>query len=208
MGKIALALVTILGVLALALLAQEPRAGRPSVGLSKRDLPALPRVDVAATMSLPDVVGEERTTVELFEADALHVVEPCNHMALSTELEALRKENARLRRELLRCEHRDDQPLAALLQLPEVKTLSDEDLRRLQILLEEWPVIFQPGEPTWLAERLRADDWQTFARTANEAIIAYLGPSRLLRELPEQKVVALREWYSEPGEWEAIFGRR
>lgn len=50
-------------------------------------------------------------------------------------------------------------------------------------LLLMYPVVLQPHEGLWVAERIKKNDWKTFADTIDEALFQYLGEARLRQEL-------------------------
>jgi hypothetical protein len=57
-----------------------------------------------------------------------------------------------------------------------VDVVPDEaTLLRMAQLLHDYPVELQPEDGLWLVDRIRLDDWYTFAPTVDEAIAAYFG---------------------------------
>ena len=112
--------------------------------------------------------------------------------ALARELEA---DNQALRERIAYLEalvrHPENDPVGSFLRMPEWEQLEDEQRRFIKALLEhEFPVVLLPGEPTWLAERYRLDDW---GEDITVAMILYFGPERLERELPPEPLKALHD---------------
>ena len=98
--------------------------------------------------------------------------------------------------------HPEDDPVGSFLRMPEWEQLGDEQRRFIKALLEhEYPVVLLPGEPTWLAERDRLDDWLNYGESFTEAVVLYFGPERLERELPPAPLKDLHDSYPE------LFGR-
>ena len=58
--------------------------------------------------------------------------------------------------------------------------------------LVAYPVVLQPHEGLWLAERIVKDDWKLWAPTVDEAIFTYLGEARLQRELTPSQLEACK----------------
>lgn len=74
-----------------------------------------------------------------------------------------------------------------------------ETVQYLSEYLAPYPVELSPQEGRWVIGRIEADDWRAWGPTLDEALIIYLGPARLVSELPAAKVAALREEWSEEG---------
>lgn len=72
-------------------------------------------------------------------------------------------------------------------------------LRSVAGLLYRFPVEVTREEGLWFAERFELNDWKTYGDTIEEAAIVFLGPDRLARELPEDRLAELREDWSEEG---------
>lgn len=72
-------------------------------------------------------------------------------------------------------------------------------LRLLSEYLRAYPVELQPAEGLWVAERILEDDWELWGPTIDEAIILFLGPTRLVAELSEDRLQELREFWAEEG---------
>lgn len=120
--------------------------------------------------------------------------------ALETERKALREQVAFLQLALLREQNPEATPLGAFLHSEEAEAIPEEQIRvHVREWLERFPVFLRPGEATWIAERERIDDWLQFGRTAQLAVIHFLGINRLKAELPEERLAELREYYEEEG---------
>jgi len=72
-------------------------------------------------------------------------------------------------------------------------------LEQIKVWLDVIPVFLRPGEATWIAERRIARDWQRYGRNFEDAFILFLGPDRLIAELPPERLAELREDYAEEG---------
>jgi hypothetical protein len=72
---------------------------------------------------------------------------------------------------------------------------SPDVVRRMSEMLRPYPVQLGIAEGTWIAERIVKGDWATFGATIDEALISFLGPARLSRELPPMKLAeVVSDW--------------
>jgi hypothetical protein len=75
-----------------------------------------------------------------------------------------------------------------------------ETLRTMAYLLAEYPgVRLAVEEGLWIAERVKAKDWKSWAPTIDEALIMMLGADRIAREVPPTKLEELREDWQDEG---------
>jgi hypothetical protein len=82
---------------------------------------------------------------------------------------------------------------------------SEPDLNMLAGYLAEWPVEVSTAEGLWIAERSKADDWLTYGPTADEAVLTFLGPKRVLAAVEKaspERAAMLRELYAAEGYFE------
>lgn len=86
-----------------------------------------------------------------------------------------------------------------LAELPEDLRPGEDTVRRLAEHMEAYPVELSEQEGLWVSERIEAKDWKNWGPTIDEALIVYLGPDRLVRELPEEALASLREEWREEG---------
>jgi hypothetical protein len=86
-----------------------------------------------------------------------------------------------------------------LATLQETERPERETLKQLAWLLAPYPVDITREEGLWLTERITLNDWATWGASIDEAIILFLGPDRLARELPIERVTQLRADWQEEG---------
>lgn len=72
-------------------------------------------------------------------------------------------------------------------------------LHRVAEYLRPYPVELSIEEGLWIADRIESDDWRMYGPTIDEALITFLGPIRLSRDLPEDALRSLREEWAEEG---------
>jgi len=148
--------------------------------------------------------GSERTAA-VAEA-VLPEVDPCAELAEAlTASDAARvaaeQEAQELRDQVAQLQHPEDTPYGAFLRSYEASEITDPDLRRdIEAWLQVFPIILRPGEATWIVERETANDWRSYSLTAKAAIIKFLGPQRLLAELPPERAAELRDDYADDDE--------
>jgi len=71
-------------------------------------------------------------------------------------------------------------------------------LRVMADVLRPYPVELTAADGLWVAERIEAKDWLEWGESADEAIIAFLGPNRIAAEVPPDALERLRqEWAAE-----------
>ncbi len=105
--------------------------------------------------------------------------------------------------------HPDDSPWGAFLQSDEAEFITDPEIRAdLEGLLGVVEVYLEPGEATWIAGRIRADDWIQFYNhtgLARTVLLQYFGPERCYRDMPPNKKLKDRiRGQSFEKEWLAI----
>lgn len=66
-------------------------------------------------------------------------------------------------------------------------------------MLEEYPVRMTEAEAAWIGERTRLNDWKQYAPTISEAVIQFLGATRIASEVAPGTLAQLREDWSEEG---------
>lgn len=79
------------------------------------------------------------------------------------------------------------------------RTTEAELLQEMVLCLEDYPVQLLHTEALWMMERIRKDDWLDWGPFPEQAIVLFLGPERLKRELTEEQLAPLREYWSEEG---------
>ena len=68
-------------------------------------------------------------------------------------------------------------------------------LKLMGYALEVYPVELTVAEGLWVADRCKQQDWKTYGTTLDEAMIRFLRPDRLRRELPPSLSAAMAtEW--------------
>ena len=168
-----------------------PSDALPSLDITVRDrAPASAEEDDTLSMG-----PEPQETVQLRDRVQL----------LEQTVADLESENAQLRQALLLAQYPADSPWGHALRMPEIEAIADDKVRSSirSWLEEDFPILVQPGELTWIAERERSGDWKRFAPTMTEAMVIYLGPERLLREMPDgERMDELLAKYPQ------LFGRR
>ncbi len=111
-------------------------------------------------------------------------------------IEKLNTTLARVIRERDRFKFPMNTPYGAFLAGYEANEITDPYvLAGIESWLRQFPVILQPGEATWIAERIAAKDWGQYGRTPEVALILFLGPDRLIAELPPARIAELRTYY-------------
>jgi hypothetical protein len=76
---------------------------------------------------------------------------------------------------------------------------SNEVISKMEDALANYTVTLASHEGLWLAERFKQNDWRVHGPTVDEVIILYLGPQRILREVPQSVGDALRVEWAEEG---------
>lgn len=112
--------------------------------------------------------------------------------ALRVELALAREEIRRLKVDLYAMHTLEpDTPFARWLgtQLPEDRP-TGRHFRALRDVMNSYPIEWSEAEGLWLLERLTCDDWPE--ETADLSIVRFLGPARLMRELPQYQAAKLR----------------
>ena len=110
----------------------------------------------------------------------------------------LNKKLAAATQELERLQFPESTPYGAFLSSPEAGDIKDPIvLARIEDWLRQFPVFLWPGEATWIAERTVNRDWGLYGPTSEEALIMFLGPARLVAELPPTRMAELRAYYAE-----------
>tara|TARA_R110000851_G_scaffold268071_2_gene420669 strand:+ start:3301 stop:3951 length:651 start_codon:yes stop_codon:yes gene_type:complete len=171
--------------------AAPPEAAATTLQLVGEDAahrtPVEPPLDVEPLDPCADVRSE--LAVALAERDAL--VDQRN--ALRWKLTASMT--------LLEDEEHPDTPFGAFVHSFDGEQMTDAtDRDQVKTWLREFPVILNPGEGQWIADRRRHKDWEAYGRNFERALIAYLGPARLAAELSPERVAELRLYYAdEPG---------
>lgn len=144
-------------------------------------------IDVAVTPAgTPDVVAEVTPGDETSEL-----------LELRREVSRLRARVEWLEIELELCGSEVTKgPVARwLATIDEAERPTVDERRRMAEALARYPVELTPSEGLWILERIRAKDWKTYGPTVDEALILFLGPARLMRELDPVSADALRaEW--------------
>jgi hypothetical protein len=145
----------------------------------------------------PSLQGDQEAE---FASDTV-VVAQDRIRVLEEALAASERERAALQQELDWCRFPEDSPWGHALRLGELDAFDERTLRSTRSFIEEvCPVLLQPGEAAWIATRCRDEDWRVWGDTAVGAAIRFLGPERLLRELPsEQAEILLRDYPEEFG---------
>ena len=150
----------------------------------------------APSARTPAEVGDDPCASLTAELEA----ERAARTAAEQEAAKLRKELAELTRELNALKFPEDTPYGAFLASPEAEEITDLETRRaIKAWLDEFPVFLRPGEATWIAARDAANDWQAFGRSAQEALVYFLGPSRLAEEMPLDKLLEDYLWDEDYG---------
>lgn len=174
--------------------AEAERAPAIELEASKQRTAATVTIDVAVTPAgTPDVAAEvapgEAATAE------------------TSELLELRREVARLRARVEWLEVELDLCGSEVTKGPVARWLANvaeadrptlAERRTMAEILAGYPVELTTSEGLWVLERIRAKDWKTYGPTIDEALILFLGPARLMRELDPVRADALRaEWTGE-----------
>lgn len=175
-------------------------------------MPALPATlsngdDVMSRRVAPRTASAQSDSQDRHHAPASDEDDGAELAVVRAELERAREECRRVEQELDECRHPGTSPLGAFVRLPEYATMSDSSREYIRSMLDDLPVRLQPGEGAWIAERVERDDWKLFAKTTNETLIGFLGPGRVLAEMPPELVRELRERYSDE-KWLRLFGNR
>lgn len=74
-----------------------------------------------------------------------------------------------------------------------------ETLHRMAEALRPYPVQLSPAEGLWIAERIQQDDWKAWGPTVDEALIAFLGPTRIAWEVGPDHLATLQAKWAEEG---------
>ncbi len=72
-------------------------------------------------------------------------------------------------------------------------------LESMQRWIEHYPVLLSAAETAWIADRDARSDWLEFAPTSDQAVIAFLGTTRLAQELPAWRLDELKQLWPEVG---------
>lgn len=174
-----------------------------------------PAVEEMPEPSPPDLVSAKarevaRTSVQIEQTKPV-AEDPC--ASVRAELDAaivvsnehektiaqLNRKLAAALRELGRLKYDETTPYGAFLASYEADEINAPYLLyAIEDWLREFPVFLLPGEATWIVERTAADDWGLYGQSCQEAVILFLGPDRLVAELPETRLAELRaEWAEE-----------
>lgn len=173
-----------------------------------------PPVERVAESSTPDLTlaaheGARTPVVEVAQTESV-TEDPC--ASVQTELDSvivacgerdktiaeLTAKLAEVMRERDRLMYADDTPYGAFLASYEADEINDPNaLVRIEDWLRQFPVFLSAGEATWIAERTTCDDWKLYGRTSERALIMFLGPDRLVNELPPARVAELRAYYDD-----------
>ena len=117
--------------------------------------------------------------------------------SLEVKNRALECEIANLKAQLRVATNPESTPYGAFLRTPEGAAISDVSvLTNIQDWLKLYPVLLLPGEGTWLADRIRNNDWKLFAPTQEQAVIQFIGPARIAAVISPEELSKLREEYS------------
>lgn len=115
---------------------------------------------------------------------------------LEDRISALEVDNAAMRgviaHDRLWRAYPESTPYGAFLRSPEASQMPELVQARVRDWLNEFPVVLRPGEAQWLADRTLAGDWHNFAPTSTQAVIEFLGPARLIAELPFERLSYLK----------------
>lgn len=193
----------------LSAVSTEPATPR-SVVPTEHESRAVPSADVAATVSMrvdsppddPDLAAM-RTELESLRNEIHRLKCELEQCRMPAEASACRD----LARKFDECRFAEITPIGALIRVPEYEELSEKDRREVQYTLDDYPVLLQAGEAAWIAERWRQDDWHMYGRNVREALILFLGPARVAREMPPDKLAELRGKCDDL-EWARLFGNR
>lgn len=83
------------------------------------------------------------------------------------------------------------------LLLPEERPDRPTLLALADVLQPYEGIRLSPAEGLWILDRIKLRDWKDHGPTADEAVILFLGPSRIIGEVPLEQGKQLREEYSE-----------
>lgn len=142
----------------------------------------------AATPSLSLGSAAEGST----RVDPVETGEPCASPRVSPdvppvaaapadECAEMRIEIVRLHRELELARAPEDSPLGSFLRLPSAASMTDQERGRVRIALEAVPVVLTPAEADWIARH--EDELCGHGRDYLSALVAFLGPARIVREV-------------------------
>jgi len=108
--------------------------------------------------------------------------------------------------ELVLAKKDESTPLGAFFLSDEAKAMSPK-MRKMfaECMQTIFPVFLQPGEATWIVERIQNDDSHLFGRTFNEAVIRFLGPQRVLAGATPTWLEYQKQFVDDQ-EWLALFG--
>lgn len=150
----------------------------------------------------------ERTPVSTATAGQEERVEDALALAQVTrERDELLDKIKKLQLDLLRLQWpAEETPYGLFLHSLDAEEITNPRERAwVQYALEDIPVFLFPGEAQWIVDLHRREGWKNLGMTSEEAIIRFLGPSRVLAEAGPQWVERQRDWYSEE-EWLNLFG--
>jgi len=166
--------------------APEELVAAPGVSQGTREeVPSLPAVPVTTEDPCASVVAD---------LDAAIVVNNAHEKTIAQLNEKL----AEVMRERDRFMYGEDTPYGAFLSSYEADEINDPNaLVRIEDWLQKFPVFLGVGEATWIAERTGAKDWKLYGRTSELALIRFLGPDRLVAELPPARSAELIAYYAD-----------
>lgn len=157
--------------------------------------------DVAGVTSKPLEIPLEEHRLMLDSPPPVQDALPTADPALLVELNRLRKRIEWLETELQLCGSKvTTGPVGEWLRLIREDERPDgPTLRLMADYLRPYPVRLDVSEGLWLQERIREGDWKNWGPTIDEAIISFLGPQRIAREVDPERLASLREDWKEEG---------
>jgi len=160
------------------------------------------------TGALPDaqLALTGRTPVAAPAAGARRAADPGStpESALLLRIGALEAQLESLRTELELERAHDGTPFESFLRTPDAATLSADQRKNVELLLEYLPVHLFAGEPTWLAENAMRPTGAGTWDTDDAAVLRFLGRDRVLRQLGLRQLAAA--WDTIGGELPAALG--
>ena len=146
--------------------------------------------------------GRQAVTQQLRESassSSSAELEDCRRTVASLEKtrHALEDEITELSTQLRLAKNPETTPYGAFLRSSEGAAVRDVNvLRGIEAWLKLYPVFLASGEGSWLADRIRNNDWKTFAPTQEQAVIEFLGPARIAAVISPEELSKLREEYA------------
>lgn len=209
------AVLLVVGVSLLSLRTRDARSSAHVAAPSAMDDPARSGAFDMSSLEVPEVYGRDHAPAAVpsgpptlppsgSEGPAPQALEdPCHE--LRKERRGLLEKIAQLEIEVLHLRYPESDPFGAFLRSYEATQITDAEERKvIRATLEEVPVVLRPGEATWIVERSRDEGLQQIPDP--EDLIRFLGPQRVLREVPPSWFHARHMQFYDEERWFNLFG--